>query len=182
MRTNFTTEITRSPKNLSEVPRKTRWLTWYFIVVPMNKDMREIFGVKLRRVAEDLDSWRIWTRHYFQSKVNTTFLKRKKIKMAIDIEVAETIQSLPVRKEKPSILFCLNCAAVGRVNPKNQKKRKGLDLGNSVIYSWAVKQTDNKRIRMLLIEFQYLDQEITKKEPPKSIGCWWWANARQCED
>ena len=91
--------------------------------------------------------------------------------MAIDIEVAETIQ-LTFSEKGKTFNFILFELCSSRVNPKNQKKRKGLDLGNSVIYSWAVKQTDNKRIRMLLIEFQYLDQEITKKEPPKSIG-WW---------
>lgn len=78
-----------------------------------------------------------------------------------------SVTSSEKRKTFNFILFEL-CS---RVNPKKSKEKEGPWLGNSVIYSWgAVKQTtDNKRIRMLLIEFQYLDQEITKKEPPSLL-------------
>ena len=54
--------------------------------------------------------------------------------MAIDIEVAETIQ-LTFSEKGKTFNFILFELCSSRVNPKNQKKRKGLDLGNSVIYS-----------------------------------------------
>ena len=32
-------------------------LTWYFVLGFMSEDMRKVFGVVLRSVAEDLNSW-----------------------------------------------------------------------------------------------------------------------------
>ena len=55
--------------------------------------------------------------------------------MAIDIEVAETIQLTFSEKGKTFNFILFELCSSSRVNPKNQKKRKGLDLGNSVIYS-----------------------------------------------